>query len=134
MLGRFQRGHLLQLTMKIEELGIPFIIGGDFQCSPYDPMIQAWADAIDATIVAPKQTTCRTEKLEGSTIDFFVVHKDLAHHVRDVQLEEVESNPHVPVRLTLDTNVRQQWEYVAKKPKNFPETPVYGPKRFPMPE
>ena len=129
--GSENRAHLLQLAMKIEELGIPFIIGGDFQCSPTNPMINAWVDALDAVIVAPTTATCRSGELSGSTIDFFVVHKSVAPNVLSVELEDqIESNPHRPVRMVLNKAVHKQWEYVAKKPKAFPDERPCGPSRF----
>ena len=86
--------------MKIEILGIPFIIGGDFQCEPTNPMINAWVDALDAVIVVPTTATCRSGDLGGSTIAFFVVHNSIAPNVLSVELEDdIESSSHRPVRM-----------------------------------
>ena len=109
---------------------IVFIIGGDFQCDPSNPMINAWADALDAVVVATDEVTCRTSNVGGSRIDYVIVHKDVAPHIRKVEVLEVESNPHRPVQLVLEKTPRTQSELVARKPKPLPEEIVIGPSRF----
>ena len=76
--GPLNRAHLLQLATKIEELGIPFIVGGDFQNDPDSSLITAWAEAVNGVIIKPDNWTCRQNVGEGSTIDYFIVHKEIA--------------------------------------------------------
>ena len=44
--------------------------------------------------------------------------------------KQYESNPHRPVRIVLNKAVHKQWEYIASKPKAFPEEMPRGHSRF----
>ena len=121
----------MALSAKIEELGIPYIIGADFQMDPKSTLINSWVDAMSGVIVAPDEDTCRSSQDSSSKIDYFVVHKEIAPYVKAVRVEEIESNPHRPVTLILSKAPREQWEYVAKRPRAFPEERQYGPQRSP---
>ena len=61
-----------------------------------------------------------------------MVHKEIAPYIKAIRVEEIESNPHRPVTLILSKAPREQWEYVAKRPKAFPEERQYGPPRYTM--
>lgn len=66
-------GILLDLTG-------PWIVAGDWHCTPADLAQTGWPELVGGVIVAPDAPTCN-----GKTYDFFVVSKSIAHAVFSVQ-------------------------------------------------
>ena len=78
-----------------------------------------------------EEDTCRSSAENGSKIDYFVVHKEIAPYIKEVKVEEIDSTLHGLVTLVLNKAPNEQWEYIAKRPRAFPEERQYGPQRYP---
>eukprot|EP00959_Pyramimonas_sp_CCMP1952_P099355 2077137-Pyramimonas_sp.AAC.1 len=58
---------------------MPFIVGGDWNCTPSDLVKTSWVDALDAVIAAPTEGTCRPAM---RCIDYCVVSRQIAGQAR----------------------------------------------------
>ena len=75
----------------------PWIIGGDWNCSPEDLAATGWVQRVGGVIKAPAGPTCN-----DNTYDFFVVSKSIADDVNSVHLiGDAGLSPHHPVRLIM---------------------------------
>ena len=100
--------------------GLPFIIGGDFNVPPEALEASGWPHSIHGRIQATTGT-CRSCKGNWSTIDYFIVSRDLVQAVVALHILGSEPPmPHVPVRLKLARSPRSFKERVLKKMKQFP--------------
>ncbi|CAK0864356.1 unnamed protein product, partial [Prorocentrum cordatum] len=134
-MSRRNRGLMDHVLGKLHELNMPWVLCGDFQNAP---AVLAGLDSIKligATLVAPSAAsgTCRTAS-GCSTIDYFVVSRELAGQVRKVAIHESwPSAPHKPVGITLDLRPQERKERILITPKKLegisigraPEPPVY---------
>ena len=72
--GPLNRAHMLQLATKIEELGIPFIVGGDFQNDP-----EAQVDGCNSPIPAGSIANRLDLTLPGSVCEFEDLDQMIGH-------------------------------------------------------
>ncbi len=92
--------HLwLAIAKVVSLLGLPFVIGGDWQCTPEELARSGVLRAIGGSIAAP---TAPTNTVSGRVIDFFVVADSISRFVRTVEVScEAAFTPHLPVVLRL---------------------------------
>ena len=77
----------------------PWIIGGDWNCSPEDLAATGWLDLVQGVVVAP---TLSSPTCHGKVFDYFVVARCFHHNVVGVKtIANAGYHPHSPVRLFL---------------------------------
>ena len=100
----------------------PWIIGGDFNCTPQQLMETGFVELIGGVIQAPRDSTCGLR-----TMDFFIVSRDLAPAVAVHCVSDGLFQPHTPVRLLLRAAPRAAKIRVLTAPRGFRATLPYGP-------
>ncbi|CAK0804411.1 unnamed protein product, partial [Prorocentrum cordatum] len=112
-----------QVIGQMEAIGVPWIIGGDFQVAPEKMTEVESVKMAKARVVASgaRCGTCRHAH-GASEIDYFIVSGSLVSQVMDVRVqEEWPSAPHKPVGLTLRLKVKERLVRVLEKPKALQE-------------
>ena len=108
---------------------IPFVIGGDFQCTPQELRDTQWLDILKGVIVSSGQVTCTTVT-SAREIDFFVASKGMESVLE--QPEPMHGTciaTHCPVGTTMMGNPRALTVKGFVMPVNFPRREPYGPVR-----
>ncbi|CAK0818028.1 unnamed protein product [Prorocentrum cordatum] len=108
---------------QLEALGVPWIIGGDFQVA-LEKMTEVESVKMAKARVVASGARCGTcRHAHGvSEIDYFIVSDSLVNQVMYVRVqEEWPPAPHKPVRLTLRLKVQERLVRVLEKPKALPE-------------
>lgn len=103
----------------LAEYGKPFIVGGDMNMTPQE--LRSWhgLNPLQATVVAPGQATCRER-----VVDFFIMSQVLLPRIVGIDvLEEVETAPHRPVRLTMRDGGNAALERRLVAPLPFADRP-----------
>ena len=73
----------------------PWILGGDWNCTPADLAATGWLQKVGGVIHAPNAPTCN-----GSVYDFFVVAAGISDQVRSTHvIGDVGLTQHSPARL-----------------------------------
>ncbi len=100
------------LGAALRGLGIPFVVGGDWNVGPEVLEATGWAERLRAKIVAPQDVTFvptatlgdgESAPAQGSRLDYFVVSEMLVPLVQSVRVVETELiAQHKPVRLALN--------------------------------
>ena len=120
-------GEALQLSQSM------YIIGADFNSSPEDLHNTGFAAKLDGSIVFPDKGTCATAMGRFTTIDYFVMHKDLAAVVKSIRvLEDTPSRPHRPVEVDFHPKALEMVMWEFKEPQHLPRVRVIGP-TWPLP-
>ena len=116
-------GEILAMTK------LPFVIGGDFQCSPEELRSTGWLEGIDGTLRAAGKATC-TNAHGANEIDFFVVFNGLvsATPVPTIDLDSCVAT-HCPVLMGFHGNPRALTVKAFRTPKGFPKKEPRGPVR-----
>jgi endonuclease/exonuclease/phosphatase family metal-dependent hydrolase len=63
----------------LRTLNGPWVLCGDFNCTPADIRDTGWTDVVKGAVHAPPTPTCNDK-----TYDFFIVSRDISHAVRRV--------------------------------------------------
>ena len=114
-------GEALQLSQSM------YIVGADFNATPEDLHNTGFAAKVDGSIIYPQMGSCATNK-GFTTIDFFVVHRELAACIEKVGIqEEVPSRPHRPVLLHFHPRAIDLFMWEFKEPEKIPKARVFGP-------
>ena len=117
------RTILEETAAEISSLDTPWIIGMDANMSPADLQKSGWVDMIKGQIIAPEIPTC-----SSSTLDFFVVSKQLVPAVHAVQvIQDVGTSPHQPVRLLIQAGAARRFRRQIAKPPLVPGKLPLGP-------
>ena len=88
-------GLLKSAAFTINSLVGPWIVGGDWNCTPADLTKTGWLDKVGGVIHAPSSPTCN-----GKIYDFFVVAKSISDQVQSTHLiADAGFTPHSPARL-----------------------------------
>ena len=107
------------LAATLDMLGLPWVVGGDWNLSPAELEQSSWLSVVDGAIKASGSSTCAGGA--GNELDFFVV--SVAFNQGTFALEQVHhagTSPHVPVLMRI-SNV--SYGHVVQqriKPKKFP--------------
>ena len=101
----------------------PWVLGGDWNCTPEQLEKTGWLRLVKGKVCAPKLTTCMER-----TIDFFVISENLTAAVHDtVVVNGALSHPHKPVRLYLRAEPRQAVVRQLQSFGKFEAKMPYGP-------
>jgi exonuclease III len=108
----------------------PFIIGGDFNCTPCTLQKSRLTEGLDAQVVAPpeKYGTCKGQKGRSRVIDYFLVSGSLVKAVNEIRVIPMAGiSPHSPVAITFAARVgSMQVRKLMKAPK-LPTKRIIGP-------
>ncbi|CAK0869555.1 unnamed protein product, partial [Prorocentrum cordatum] len=111
---------------KLKSLGVPWVIGGDFQVAPEAMANVRSVQVAKATVVTANAAcgTCRHAH-GNSEIDYFVVANSVIAQVGRVAVQETRpAAPRRPVRLTTKLKAEQLRVRVLEKPRELPEVPI----------
>ena len=101
----------------------PWVLGGDWNCTPEQLEKTGWLKMVKGRVCAPKLATCMER-----TIDFFVVSENLAASVYDtVVVNDALSHPHKPARLYLKAEPRQAVVRQLQSMGKFEAKMPFGP-------
>ena len=101
----------------------PWIIGGDFNCTPQQLIETGFVELVGGVVQAPRDSTCGLR-----TMDFFIVSRDIAPAVLAVHcVSDGLFQPHTPVRLLLRAAPRAARIRVLTAPRGFRAALPYGP-------
>ena len=103
----------------------PWIIGGDFNCTPEELIATGWLKKVGGIVHAPKSPTCN-----GSIYDFFVVAASISDQVQSTHLiGDAGLNPHHPSRLIFKGAPRTTMVRHLKPSVSLPAVLPHGPQR-----
>lgn len=101
----------------------PWILGGDWNCSPDELAATGWLNLVEGVIHAPGETTCNRR-----TLDYFVVAKCFTHAVAGIRvIGDSACAPHAAVRLFLKAGARADTVRELRTIPKFPAQLPYGP-------
>ena len=117
---------LIRVGELLAHLGLPFIIGGDFNVGPQALVDSGWIRRIKGQLAVPAEGTCKGK--DGySTIDYFVVSLGLDKALRGVRCDPDEpAKPHRPVTMKVEGRPRSITEMVLHAPRRFPAAVPIG--------
>ena len=124
------------LTRVAEVLNLcrkPFVVCGDFQCTPAALVGTKWLEVVKGSIRSADKATCITHR-SAREIDFFVVSHGLEAVIptpEAVLLSAVAT--HCPVQASMVGNPRALTVKAFATPKGFPRHKPFGPMRQPRP-
>ena len=105
----------------------PWILGGDWNCSPSALAATGFLQLVGGVIHAPTDSTCG-----GNTYDYFIVSRALSPAVHSVRaVSNSPFNPHCAVRLYLRAAPRAMMVRKLISPKGFPARLPFGPPNRP---
>ncbi|CAK0841569.1 unnamed protein product, partial [Prorocentrum cordatum] len=121
---------LYQYVRSLEAMGVPWIVGGDFNMEVGELGPLSWLQSANGVVLAPREPTC-LQSLPGRTIDMFMVSCRLLPRVRQPVVVDAETWPHLPVTMEFsatpfDAKVRRLVE-----PRGIRRPPAAGCARFP---
>ena len=119
----------------VRAIGLPFVLGGDWQNPPSALAATAWAEALGelgADIISPGSPTCLTKHTK-SEIDYFVVDRRLSHMIDKIWVasESGATRPHRPVVLRLKPAEGPDKVQVVRRRRAIPVAVPIGPKPMP---
>eukprot|EP00959_Pyramimonas_sp_CCMP1952_P155455 3252408-Pyramimonas_sp.AAC.1 len=107
--------------------GLPYVLGGDFNMSPSVFFDGSPMGQVSAVIRAPEVPTYAVPQ-GSSTIDFFVLHRNLDHAVPWVRTDySAPFSPHRPVQLHIQRAIQDIFVDVPKRYLKAPACPGIGP-------
>ena len=122
---------LTRVAEVLYECRLPFIICGDFQCTPSELADSHWLQIVRGTVRASGDVTCVTHQ-SAREIDFFVVSHGLETVVPTPLVVPFSSvSTHQPVQGAMCGNPRALTVKAFSTPKGFPRRNPYGPHRKP---
>ena len=111
------------MAFALGQLRGPWIVGGDWNCTPADLTSTGWLQLTGGVIFAPGSPTCN-----GKVYDFFVVAQQFAHNVRGCRTVcDAGLHPHSPARLLLNDRAVTAWVRQPKPVEPLPAILPYGP-------
>jgi len=115
-------------------LGIPFIVGGDWQVHPQVLERSGWPAAISASVVCSGQNTYKAGQAE-TEMDYFLVSNVLRSSGAVVSCQALECDfvhKHSPVQLTISGRCRKDTCLTIRKPRPIPVVRAIGCPRPPI--
>ena len=120
---------LVKVAEAVNTARLPFIIGGDWQCTPAELRASKWLDMIAGNMVASTEATCVTDR-SAREIDYFIVSAGLdSVCTKPEALQDTDIATHMPVRSSILGNPRALTIRSFDMPKHFPRRAPYGPVR-----
>ena len=117
---------LLQcISAMVATLRGPWIIGGDWQCTPDELRRTGWLKMVKGVIYAPEAPT-----FGSRVLDYFIVSEGLAQSwaiVATCVIGDALFGPHSPVRLIVKANTRTALVRQLKVPIGFKADLPFGP-------
>ena len=124
---------LTRVAEILNDCRLPFILCGDFQCTPAELAATHWLQIVRGSIISSGDATCITHK-SAREIDYFVVSYGLEAVIATPQVVPFSSvSTHQPVLSSMSGNPRALTVKAFNTPKGFPRRNPYGPLRKPMP-
>jgi hypothetical protein len=115
--------------------GRPFVLGGDWNASVHELNETGWPASVQGRIAAIPSSdlgTCRSPEGNWSTIDYFVVSRQVHISHQYVAIVGGEPpRPHLPTRIRLSVTPRAHRERTLKRVKQFPFYRPIGPQPKP---
>ena len=122
---------LTRVAEILNDCRLPFIICGDFQCTPSELAATSWLQIVRGSVCASGEATCITHK-SAREIDFFVLSYGLETVITIPQIVPFSSvSTHQPVQAAMSGNPRALTVKAFSTPKSFPRRNPYGPHRQP---
>ena len=121
----FNLDLLQRISAMIATLSGPWIIGGDWQCTPNELRSTGWLKIVKGVIYAPEAPTCGER-----VMDYFVVCEGLSQAsaiVAACVIGDQTFGPHSPVRLMVKANTRTVMVRQLKVPIGFKADLHFGP-------
>ena len=101
----------------------PWIIGGDWNCTPADLEATGWLKKVGGVVHAPQAATCN-----GKVYDFFVVDATISHNVQGTYVVgDAGLTPHSPARLVFRGGKRRVMVRQLKTQASLPAVLPHGP-------
>ena len=124
--GSVNQGKLREVANYIMTAGLPFIVLGDFNCTPEDFLQHGWHSLVGGKVVVPDvQFTCTTPP--SRIIDFAVVSLQVADLLLSFGAEgNSPFRPHVGLLLRLRSKARSVCKRVLVKPRDIPKPECLG--------
>ena len=111
------------MAFTLNTLTGPWIVGGDWNCTPEDLRATGWLKKVSGVIVAPIGSTCN-----GKVYDYFVVAAAIADAVHSVhKSSDAGLTPHSPARLIFKGLPRATMIRQIKAPHPIPAILPHGP-------
>ncbi|CAK0861050.1 unnamed protein product, partial [Prorocentrum cordatum] len=122
--------HILaEAAALLGTLSGPWVIAGDWNITPDMLTATGWLDVVKGRIILPAFPTCN-----GSTYDFFVVSRSIAHAVLGVgRIDDGGFTPHFPTRLYLAGDARRKAVRRLVRPRRVDGELPAGPLLDPAP-
>ncbi len=120
-----QMRYIILMSERLKALGLPFVVGGDWQVTPAQLEATGITGVLNAAIVAPKGATNLRSKRK---IDFFLVSNSLlqgGHRIR--RLYGTNLATHTPVELKLSSKRTERRSMRLGRPRLLPTTRPFGP-------
>ena len=101
----------------LKKSGRPYVAGGGLNVPPEVLEASGWLTKVKGVIVRASSATT----MDGSFIDYFIVHKDIACLVMGIEVLYVtDTSPHWPVKITFRCGHDVGLVRMLKKPREFP--------------
>ncbi|CAK0807829.1 unnamed protein product [Prorocentrum cordatum] len=121
---------LYQYVRSLEAMGVPWIVGGDFNMEVGELGPLSWLQSANGVVMAPREPTC-LQSLPGRTIDMFMVSCRLLPRVRQPVVVDAETWPHLPVTMELSATAFDAKVRRLVEPRGIRSPPASGCARFP---
>ena len=131
------RGSAQLHTETVQRLGAflarmdrPFIVAGDWNCTPSYVADMGLPARLQATVVHAAQPTCHTPTVRGITsrcLDFFLLSDVLLPLIRRVDVRDFNARPHCAVQLTMASFAAIERVRVPRCPVPLPQQRPFGP-------
>ncbi len=106
-------------------MGLPFVVGGDWQVPPADIQRSGILDLIDGIIMAAGRAT---NIQSGNELDYYIVSRVLAHGGATAEVDPSGAfSPHVAVRLSLPLIRDEGTTRRLRQPRTLPVNRIVGP-------
>ncbi len=113
------------IAKAIKRLGLPFVIGGDWQVAPSVVAASGLPHLLNGVICAPN---CATNAVSGTTIDFFLISKSMAAQGWDITVDQdCVFSPHKAVMLDIQIRRTRATCQRLAKPRSYPPDIPHGP-------
>jgi hypothetical protein len=119
---------LHQLKAHLATSTAPFILAGDWNCTPADLLSITWLDDIGAAIVLPEGVSFTCTGGSGNLLDYWVVSRSLLPAVLQAGRDTAATwKPHLGLELLLDRRCRRAHAHRIVAPPRWPSQPRRTP-------
>eukprot|EP00959_Pyramimonas_sp_CCMP1952_P417368 8744454-Pyramimonas_sp.AAC.1 len=108
---------IMKLAERLRGVNMPYIVGGDFNCTPHEVLESGTLKYFEADMFHPTVATFSS----GRTIDFFVVSNQLVVDEVEALVDiQISTHSHVPVRLQVSSDAVRPRVCIVPVPRAFP--------------